>query len=140
MGIGQKKFDLTNHTKKNRMPDIMISEHLQRFILTSIESVPHLEAILLLKYNANKEWTADEVAESLFIKEKNAQKILADLHAVKLIDCSDKIYFYNPVSPELKERIDELAGTYAKHLIEVTNLIHSKTSKQAQQFGDGFTW
>ena len=36
--------------------------------------------------------------------------------------------------------IDRLAEVYYQHLVEVTNLIHSKTSKKAQQFADAFKW
>jgi hypothetical protein len=36
--------------------------------------------------------------------------------------------------------LDRLAGIYARNLVDVTNLIHSKTSRKAQQFADAFKW
>jgi hypothetical protein len=119
----------------------MLSEHIQRFILTSIDSIPHLEAILLLRYNQTKVWDAKMIAETLYIQEKKACEVLKDLNASKFIVKSDvNSYYYQPISEELKNNIDQLADIYSKNLIEVTNLIHSKTSKQAQQFGDAFKW
>jgi hypothetical protein len=50
------------------------------------------------------------------------------------------LYRYYPNSEELRQMIDRLAETYTKNLIEVTNLIHSKTGKKAQQFADAFKW
>jgi hypothetical protein len=38
----------------------------------------------------------------------------------------------------LRERIDALADLYAKHLVEVTLLIHSTLDRKAQQFADAF--
>jgi len=47
---------------------------------------------------------------------------------------------YAPATPELARLLDELAALYAKDLIAVTNIIHSKTGRKAQQFADAFKW
>jgi hypothetical protein len=36
--------------------------------------------------------------------------------------------------------VTRLADVYAKNLTEVTNIIHSKTDRRAQQFADAFRW
>jgi hypothetical protein len=118
----------------------MITEHLKRFILTSIDSVPHLEAILLLRYDLQKSWDAKVIAQTLYISEKKACDVLDDLCASRLIVKEVDTYHYNPSSPDIKKTLDELADIYAKNLIEVTHLIHAKTDRQAQQFGDAFKW
>lgn len=118
----------------------MIPETIQRFILTSVDSIPHLEAILLLRYDPQKEWNAKMVAQSLFINEKQAETILDNLCSSQIASHHAGFYRYDPVPIGLKEKIDEMAHIYAKNLIEVTNLVHSKTLKQAQQFGDAFKW
>ena len=38
----------------------------------------------------------------------------------------------------LRELIDRLAELYAKHLVEVTHLIHSTLDRKAQKFADAF--
>lgn len=46
-------------------------------------------------------------------------------------------YRYGCRSQELKEMVDLLAEHYARHLIPVTNLIHSK-SRRIRAFADAF--
>lgn len=116
---------------------------IKRFILRSIDSVPHLEAILLLRFDTRIEWNAAMMAHNLYISEKRADEILVDLSTSGFasVKRGDTVtYRYNPVSLELEKIMDQLAGIYAKNLIEVTNLIHSKINKQAQNFGDAFKW
>lgn len=116
---------------------------IRRFILTSVDSIPHLEAILLLRYNPKTEWDDRTLAQRLFITEKKAGELLTDLHkagflSVKKTD--QPVFWYNPVSPDLREIMDKLSEIYSRNLIEVTHLIHSKINKHAQQFGDAFRW
>ena len=119
----------------------MISEHIKRFILTSIDSVPHLEAVLLMRYDQEMNWDAKIIAQKLYISPKKAQEILDELCASNFIKRdTPSTYCYEPNSFELKNILDDVADIYAKNLIEVTKLIHSKTDKQAQQFGDAFKW
>jgi hypothetical protein len=119
----------------------MINEHVRRFILTSIDSVPHLEAILLLRYDQEVDLDVKTMAQKLYISTKRSQEILDDLCASNFVKRNTpSTYCFEPESLELRNTIDELADIYAKHLIEVTTLIHSKTDKQAQQFGDAFKW
>lgn len=120
-----------------------IPEDIQRFILRNIDSVPHLEALLLLRYDPKAEWDAKMMAQSLYIGEAKAAEVLADLCASGIAvvqNVAKAVYSYKPTSTELKLTLDRLAEVYAKNLIEVTNLIHSKTGKKAQEFGDAFRW
>ncbi|HTL71321.1 MAG TPA: hypothetical protein VL404_08540 [Candidatus Eisenbacteria bacterium] len=115
--------------------------HIKRFILTSIDSVPHLEAILLLRADPQIGWTAKEIAQNLFVAEKKACELLEDLAKAGFASAKEEaLYFYDPASPKLKDMVDELAELYPRNLIEITNLIHSNISKQAQKFGDAFKW
>lgn len=123
--------------------DELIPPDIRRFILTSIDSVPHLEALLILRYDPKVEWDAKGMSQRLYISEKRTVELLENLLAagfvaVKRGDVS--VYYYSPVSEELRGMMTRLADIYAKQLVEVTNLIHSNISKQAQQFGDAFKW
>lgn len=126
-----------------------ISDDVRRFVLTSIPSVPYLEAMLLLRNEAAWTWDGKALAQRLYMSEKAAGALLCELHAAGVLDVADVVldasqpdpassYRYAPVSAELRQMIDRLAEAYSKHLVEVTNLIHSKTSKKAQQFADAF--
>ena len=48
------------------------------------------------------------------------------------------LYRYRPNSKELKVMLDRLAEIYARHLVPVTNLIHSKPKSRIQEFADAF--
>lgn len=120
-----------------------IPAEIRRFILTSIASVPHLEALRLLRADPRKDWDAAMMAHTLYLSDKMAAAVLADLATAGFVAAHDQTppwYRYQPSTPDLKDKIDYLVQVYAQHLVEVTNLIHSKTSKQAQQFGDAFKW
>ena len=120
-----------------------IPEDVRRFILTSISSVPYLEALLLLRNAPNQAWESMTVAQRLYISEKAAIELLVELSAAGFImvkESESALYRYHPRSEELRQMIDRLAETYAKSLVEVTNIIHSKTGKRAQQFADAFKW
>jgi hypothetical protein len=125
------------------MSSEQIPENIKRFILRSIDSVSYLEAMLLLRYDPKKEWDARTMAQGLFISEKRADELLGNLCAAGIAavhEGSERLYRYNPISPELRDMINQLSRIYSSNLIEVTNLIHSKTGRQAQEFGDAFKW
>ncbi len=121
---------------------------VQRFILTSIPSVPFLEAMLLLRGGAcagtGRIYDARRLAKGLYLSEKAAAALLVELHEAGILACdvgdeAESVgYWYQPVSEDLDEMIACLADAYARNLVEITNLIHSKVGKKAQQFADAF--
>ena len=124
------------------MENVPFPEDLRRFVLTSIPSVPFLEALLLLRANPAQKWQAVTLAERLYVRERTAQSLLEELcRAGMCVPCdapAHDCYQYRPSSEALRERIDALAGLYSRHLVEVTMLIHSSLDRKAQQFADAF--
>ena len=124
------------------MEKLPFAEELRRFVLTSIPSVPFLEALLLLRADPTQQWHADTLAQRLYVRERTAQGLLEDLcRAGMTVPCTaphEHCYQYQPSSAILRERIDALADLYARHLVEVTLLIHSSLDRKAQQFADAF--
>jgi predicted ArsR family transcriptional regulator len=120
-----------------------IADDIKRFILTSIPSVPFLEAMLLLRNDAAVPWDAARLAQRLYLSEKAAAELLQQLHETHIVSADEQAnssYRYSPSSDALQHMIDRLAETYAAHLVDVTHLIHSKTGKKAQHFADAFIW
>ena len=122
-----------------------IPEDIRRFVLTSIPSVPHLEALLLLRAAEPAFWQAARLSERLYISDKLAQSLLTDLCRSGMVEPRDEsqqavAYRYQPTTAELRATIDSLAELYARQLVEVTHLIHSKLDRKAQQFADAFKW
>ena len=119
-----------------------IPEDLRRFILTSVPSVPFLEAMLLLRADPTQQWESAMLASRLYIRERVASQVLADLCTAGIAQPCDApathCHRYAPASEALRDRIDRLADLYARQLVDVTHLIHSSIERQAQQFADAF--
>jgi hypothetical protein len=121
----------------------LIPEDLRRFILTSVESVPYLEAVLLLRGEPRTPWDIKLVARRLYISDRKSADILLALHGAGLIahTADDPAQWcYRPVSSELRDMVNRLAALYASNLVEVTHLIHSRHDRRAQQFAEAFRW
>lgn len=130
-------------TRNNMKVPYAIPDEVKRFILVHIPSVPYLEAILLLRSDALHGWDRKRLALRLYCSEKDAAELLARLHAcgfLVLVNQELLVYRYLPQLDDLKQKIDLLAHTYTSHLVEVTNLIHSKIDKKAHYFADAFVW
>jgi len=125
------------------MDDFSIPEDVRRFVLTSIPSVPFLEALLLLRADPAQYWSRDTLARRLYVRDKVAEGLLDELCragiAARALDAADA-FCYRPREDVLRERIDRLADLYSTHLVEVTHLIHSSLDRKAQQFADAFKW
>jgi DNA-binding IclR family transcriptional regulator len=120
-----------------------IPDDVKRFILTSIPSIPHLEALLLLRNNENLSWTSADVARRIYNSEKAAHALLQELLAAGFVgdNGSDgQQYRYAPASDQLREMIGRLSQSYSRNLVDVTELVHSKINKRAKQFADAFIW
>lgn len=118
-----------------------VPDDVRRFVLTSVPSVPYLEAMLLLRSAAETAWDAPQAARRLYISENAAAELLSALHAANVVratSANPPQYVYEPSTDDLRAIIDRLADVYAAHLREVTNLIHSQVEKQAHRFADAF--
>lgn len=112
---------------------------LRRFILTSIPSVPYLEAVLLLRADPAQEWGAAQLARRLYVPEPTGAELLQLLRdsGIASQEGAAGTIRYAP-GTELRELVDRLAEAYAHDLVAVTRLIHSRIDRRAQQFADAF--
>lgn len=116
---------------------------VRRFVLTSVPSVPYLEAILLLRTNPATAWDGSVVARRLYLPEPQAAgllRALTDAGIAQATGHEPESFCYRPASPDLGAMLDRLARVYANNLVGVTDLIHSRIDKRAQQFADAFRW
>jgi hypothetical protein len=123
------------------MSNKAVPDEVRRFILTSIPSVPYLEALLLLRSEPGRGWDSFNVASRLYIGENQALELL---HAMQqsgiAVRTESGSFLFAPKTPELTAVIDDLAVTYSHNLVGVTDLIHSRVEKRAHQFADAFRW
>ena len=111
---------------------------VRRFILTSIPSVPFLEAVLLLRAEPQRAWTGSLLAQRLYVPERTAGDLLVQLRDAGVAEGGAEVGVRYAPSPELADLLDRLAHVYAAHLMTVTDLIHSRVERRAQQFADAF--
>lgn len=115
-----------------------IPEAVSRLIADRIDSVPELEALLLLQRHKDRIWTATDAAQFLYVSVTVATYVLEILAGRGFFSHVGQGYRYQPATVELETTVEALAMTYARHLIEVTNLIHSKPSVNLRELAEAF--
>jgi hypothetical protein len=113
-----------------------VPDDVRDLILRHIDSVAQLEALLLLRAHPADTWPAGSIAGRLYAPEGEIVRALARLCADGFLIREQETYRYE-CSAEKRERVDRLAEAYSRHLIPVTNLIHTKP-RNIRQFSDAF--
>lgn len=115
-----------------------IADDVRRMIAESIDSIPELEAILLLREYRSATWTVVQAGERLYVSKAVAAHILAVLETRGFLNRDQQGYRYSPSSKELESTIDRLADAYSHHLVAVTQLVHAKPNASVRHFADAF--
>lgn len=115
----------------------VLTPELRRFVLAAIPSVPHLEALLLLRERAAG-WPVRELGARLYVSEAAASGLIADRAEAGLATQDDGMAQYLPAREDLSQAVDQLAQVYARHVVAVSRLIHSTTDRKAFHFADAF--
>ena len=116
-------------------------DEVYRFIFEYIDSVPHLEALLLLWNSRPSKWSPDDLAKRLYIDRNAARQLLQDLNREEIIAPvpeNAEQYCYESKSPETDRLIATVDATYRNQLVRVSTLIHSKASSAVRDFARAF--
>lgn len=120
----------------------MIPEDIRRFVLTSIPSVPYLEALLIFHRAPSAELAGADLARMLYIEEPRALELAEALcgagAVAKIGPAGATRYRYGPRDEVLATLVDRLAKVYDTEMIGVTHLIHDAVAKSAHRFADAF--
>ena len=119
------------------MSEELIPADIREFIVNCIDSIAQLEALLLLQREPNAGWSSGEIAGRLYIKEADALEVLERLRGEEFVSKSDDTYRFDPKPEERREIVARLADLYARHLIPVTDLVHTKPPR-IRAFADAF--
>jgi DNA-binding MarR family transcriptional regulator len=119
-----------------------IDPAVEQFLLDSIDTVPHLEALLLLFQSPATVWTVVELAARIYVNDKQASAILEDLTRRSLIVRNDQTdaatYQYVSRSPEQTALLEKVARSYRTQLVQLTRFIHSNASGSVRDFARAF--
>jgi hypothetical protein len=114
---------------------------VDRFTIEQIDSVPHLEALLLLFNSRPKAWSTDEMAKSLYVDDEVAAKILEGLLQRSLIAASpggSGLFFYSGNDEAQNKLLQEVDAIYRKEVVRISSIIHSKASAGVRDFARAF--
>ena len=114
-----------------------IPDDVRDFVVKFIDSVAEIEALLLLRRENMLAWSAGSVAERLYVSPDVAAAVLGRLHSHDLLSREGSHYRYACIAPELSDLVDRTADIYARQLIPMTHLIHTKPSR-IRQFANAF--
>ena len=111
------------------------------FILENIDTVPHLEALVLLWNSRPVWWTCEELTSRLYVPVEKVAQLLRDLVRMDLIaesPTSPPKYSYLPKSEQQNELLLSLDTAYRRDLVRISTIIHSKTSSGVREFARAF--
>ena len=118
------------------VPEVLPDEVLQ-FVGAHVESVPHLEALLLIWDTAPRAWRADEVARRVYLPDDRTARLLQDLAARRWVVATDAGYAFNADSADAPT-IAHLAAQYRSNLIRIAEIIHRKAPPAVLDFARAF--
>jgi predicted ArsR family transcriptional regulator len=107
------------------------------FIIEQIDSVPQLEALLLLFNSRPKAWSIEEMANSLYVRSDVAARILDSLLQRNLIAIDSHrpdVFFYASEDDYQNRLVEAVDAVYRKEVVRVSSLIHSKGSAGVRDF------
>jgi hypothetical protein len=118
-----------------------ISDVVRRFIDRNIDTVPHLEALVLMWEGSNRAWTLDELARRLYVDVNSVGAILASLvdRGLLSVDAQEPPCFqYEPNWENSALIMNEVAATYRRRVVDVATYIHSRGSHSVREFARAF--
>ncbi|MEN3277197.1 MAG: hypothetical protein V7631_2987 [Massilia sp.] len=115
-----------------------LPDDVRRYVQFAIPSVPYLEALLLMRAAPQQSWDAAGIARRLYLGERNAAELLAQLAEAQIIAPREDGHAYSPRDADLAALLDSLAAAYSQHLVEISLLIHSKADGKQQHFVNAF--
>jgi hypothetical protein len=116
-------------------------QELIQFILDHLDTVPHLEALLLIWQNPAIGWTADVLAGRVYVSAASARGILEDFRRKGVLTAEGQpelIYLFDPGWDAGRQLLPRLADLYRRQLVQGTKLIHSKGSNSVREFARAF--
>ena len=109
------------------------------FLIEHIDSVSHLEVLLMLFNNKHREYSAENVSKELRSNDHSASNQLSKLADKGLFKVNDqKKYQYSPASSELHEKVSRLVNIYQEMPVAVVTCIYEKPKDALKDFSNAF--
>jgi len=123
------------------MPESNRGADVYEYILEKIDSVPHLEAVILLWNSRPVGWTAEELASRIYVPTERSTEILQDLVRQQLVQqstASPPRFSYLPRNEEQNEWMFRVDTAYRREIVRISTMLHSKASPSVREFARAF--
>ncbi len=111
------------------------------FIQEQIDSVPHLETLILLWNSRPVGWTTEELSSRLYVTPEQAAQVLRDLQRIEIVremPGAPAKHAYNPRSKEQDDLMHQVDIAYRRDLVRISTMIHAKASSPIREFARAF--
>lgn len=119
------------------MGEDLLSRDVLRFIAEHVDSVPHLEALLLLRETAPRPWTVDEIVRRIYLPHERVEIVLRDLLAKQWLEQRADAFIFSTRPPDARV-IGQVAEAYRHNLVSVAEAIHRKAPAAVLDFARAF--
>ncbi|HKT88895.1 MAG TPA: hypothetical protein VJQ59_10690 [Candidatus Sulfotelmatobacter sp.] len=114
---------------------------VDQFIIEQIDTVPHLEALLLVWNRRPKVWSISEMASALYVPKDLAGRVLRDLAQRGLLQETPPDtgqFAYHSATPDQDNLISHVDTTYRHELIRISRMLHAKAPSSLRDFARAF--
>jgi hypothetical protein len=123
------------------IPPSEIPADVLEFIENRIDSVPHMEALLLVWESAPDRWEVEKIAARIYVATPAAAQILRDLVRRRLVCAAEEepaSFAYDSEWDPDGTLMAKVAATYRQNLVQAAQTIHSKASAAVREFARAF--
>jgi hypothetical protein len=121
------------------LPTSRLPLDIKQFLIDNIDSIAHLEVLLKLFSNPEKNWNAEDLSKEMRSNISAATIQLVNLQRKGLIKSNDDLsYRYEATNAELNKQIENLVLLYHDKPVAVVSCIYEKPTDKLKGFADAF--
>ena len=118
----------------------MLAADVLNFISEEIDTVPHMEALVLMHASPGTLWTPAQLASRIYVPLDRATEVLEDLeqHDLAARSSAAEAAFVHSSSRHPAGLISRVVDAYQSQLVYVTKLIHARQPDPVREFARAF--
>ena len=128
------------------MAEQELPAELRELIRWNLESIDHMEMLVLLHRSAPRAWSLDELAHELHLPARTTAQCMESLARGQLASVAREApgpatapyYRYAPATDALSRAVDMLAREYDERPVALVTAVRSRPSVVLQSFADAF--
>lgn len=120
------------------MSTTSIPRSVLEFLAASIETVPELEALVLIRSEQSRAWQVEDLASRLYLSPPAAMQVCTSLQRRGLVREAEAGRYEYSVASDKDRQVAEVIQYYQQHLVQVARLIHSGPSAAVREFARAF--